>query len=175
MAVRLPEGAADLAEVVRTLDAEGLRVADLRLHSPALVHQRVPRQDAACWRARATRTSSPRASAGRGDRPGVQQHTAHADRRAGAARDAQDAAPALSDVPDRGLLSILLAVNASGLRAATYLPGFPTHSYVSFAIAVAFIQGATFAQINTGTNLAEDIDSGFFNRLALTPLRRATC
>ena len=37
--------------------------------------------------------------------------------------------------------AILLAVNASGLRAATHLPGFPTHSYVSFAIAVAFIQG----------------------------------
>jgi ABC-2 type transport system permease protein len=67
--------------------------------------------------------------------------------------------------------AILLAVNASGLRAATRLPGFPTHSYVSFAIAVAFIQGAMFSMINTGTNLAEDIESGFFNRLALTPLR----
>jgi ABC-2 type transport system permease protein len=67
---------------------------------------------------------------------------------------------------------ILLAVNASGLKAATKLPGFPTHSYVSFAVAVAFIQGGMFALINTGTNLAEDIESGFFNRLALTPLRR---
>jgi len=69
---------------------------------------------------------------------------------------------------------ILLAVNASGLKAATKLVGFPTHSYVSFAIAVAFIQGAMFALINTGTNLAEDIESGFFNRLALTPLRRVS-
>src|ERR1700747_1077738 len=69
---------------------------------------------------------------------------------------------------------ILLAVNASGLRAATRLPGFPTHSYASFAIAVAFIQGGMFALINTGTNLAEDIESGFFNRLALTPLRRTS-
>jgi ABC-2 type transport system permease protein len=70
--------------------------------------------------------------------------------------------------------AILLAVNASGLRAATRLRGFPTHSYVSFAIAIAFIQGAMFAMINTGTNLAQDIESGFFNRLALTPLRRAS-
>jgi len=69
---------------------------------------------------------------------------------------------------------ILLAVNASGLKAATRLPGFPTHSYVSFAIAVAFIQGGMFALINTGTNLAEDIEDGFFNRLALTPLRRVS-
>jgi ABC-2 type transport system permease protein len=69
---------------------------------------------------------------------------------------------------------ILLAVNASGLKAATRLPGFPTHSYISFAIAVAFIQGGMFALINTGTNLAEDIESGFFSRLALTPLRRVS-
>ncbi|HXW59561.1 MAG TPA: ABC transporter permease [Solirubrobacteraceae bacterium] len=68
--------------------------------------------------------------------------------------------------------AILLAVNASGLKAATRLPGFPTHSYVSFAIAVAFVQGALFSLINTGTNLAEDIESGFFNRLALTPMHR---
>ena len=67
---------------------------------------------------------------------------------------------------------ILLAVNASGLKAATKLPGFPTHSYISFAVAVAFIQGGMFALINTGTNLAEDIESGFFSRLALTPMHR---
>ncbi len=70
--------------------------------------------------------------------------------------------------------AILLIINASGLHAATLLPGFPTHSYVSFAIAVAFIQGAMFSLINTGTNLAEDIETGFFNRLALTPLRRVS-
>jgi ABC-2 type transport system permease protein len=70
--------------------------------------------------------------------------------------------------------AILLAVNASGLQAATRLPGFPTHSYVTFAIAVAFIQGAMFSLINAGTNLAEDIETGFFNRLALTPLRRVS-
>ncbi len=70
--------------------------------------------------------------------------------------------------------AILLAVNASGLKAATRLPGFPTHSYVSFAIAVAFIQGGMFSMINTGTNLAADIETGFFNRLALTPLSRVS-
>jgi ABC-2 type transport system permease protein len=70
--------------------------------------------------------------------------------------------------------AMLLAVNASGLKAATHLPGFPTHSYISFAIAVAFIQGGMFSLINTGTNLAEDIESGFFDRLALTPMRRVS-
>ena len=70
--------------------------------------------------------------------------------------------------------ALLLAVNASGLRAATRLPGFPSSSYISFAIAVAFIQGGMFSLINAGTNLAEDIESGFFNRLALTPMRRVS-
>jgi ABC-2 type transport system ATP-binding protein len=36
VAARLPDGVSDLAEIVRTLDAEGLKIADLRLHSPTL-------------------------------------------------------------------------------------------------------------------------------------------
>jgi ABC-2 type transport system ATP-binding protein len=36
VAISLREGVGDLAEIVRALDAEGLRVADLRLHSPSL-------------------------------------------------------------------------------------------------------------------------------------------
>jgi ABC-2 type transport system permease protein len=65
----------------------------------------------------------------------------------------------------------LLAVNASGLKRATNLPGFPTSSYVTFALAVPFIQGALFAVMGAGTDLGRDIETGFLNRLALTPLR----
>ncbi len=36
VAVRLPRGAGDLAEIVRAIDAANLQVADLRLHSPTL-------------------------------------------------------------------------------------------------------------------------------------------
>jgi ABC-2 type transport system permease protein len=68
---------------------------------------------------------------------------------------------------------LLLAVNSGGLKAVTHLPGFPTSSYVAFALAVPFIQGALFATMNAGTELARDIQSGFLNRLALTPLRGA--
>jgi ABC-2 type transport system permease protein len=66
---------------------------------------------------------------------------------------------------------LLLAVNASGLKSATRLPGFPTDSYLAFALAVPFIQGALFATMNAGTDLARDIQTGFLNRLALTPMR----
>ena len=66
---------------------------------------------------------------------------------------------------------LLLAVNSGGLKAETRLPGFPTHSFVAFALAVPFIQGALFATMNTGTDLARDIQTGFLNRLSLTPMR----
>jgi ABC-2 type transport system permease protein len=66
---------------------------------------------------------------------------------------------------------MLLAVNAGGLRASTLLKGFPTGSFFAFALAVPFIQGALFATMNAGTDLARDIQTGFLNRLALTPLR----
>ncbi len=65
----------------------------------------------------------------------------------------------------------LLAVNSAGLARVTRIPGFPTTSFLTFALAIPFMQGALFAVINTGTDLARDIETGFLNRLALTPLR----
>jgi ABC-2 type transport system permease protein len=67
---------------------------------------------------------------------------------------------------------LLLAVNSGGLKAETQLPGFPTSSYFAFALAVPFIQGALFSTMNAGTDLARDIQTGFLNRLTLTPMRR---
>jgi ABC-2 type transport system permease protein len=67
---------------------------------------------------------------------------------------------------------LLLSINSSGLDTATHLPGFPTDSYFQFALAIPFIQGALFSANSAGTNVASDIESGFLNRLALTPLRR---
>jgi ABC-2 type transport system permease protein len=66
---------------------------------------------------------------------------------------------------------LLLAVNAGGLRAATRLPGFPTNSFLAFALAVPFVQGALLATINANVEFARDIQTGFLNRLALTPVR----
>jgi ABC-2 type transport system permease protein len=66
---------------------------------------------------------------------------------------------------------LLFAINGSALGAARKIPGFPDVSYRDFALAVPFMQGALFVAITAGTDLARDIESGFFNRLALTPLR----
>jgi ABC-2 type transport system permease protein len=78
----------------------------------------------------------------------------------------------------RGLLAfpilfplILFAINGSALSAATKIPGFPPVSYRAFLLAVPFMQGALFVAVTAGVDLARDIESGFFNRLAMTPVR----
>jgi ABC-2 type transport system permease protein len=75
-------------------------------------------------------------------------------------------------VPSLVFPILLLSINSSGLDSATRLPGFPTNSYFQFALAIAFVQGALFSANSAGTNIANDIESGFLNRLSLTPLRR---
>ena len=65
----------------------------------------------------------------------------------------------------------LMLVNSAGLDASTDLPGFPTDSFLAFALAVPFIQGALFSTMNAGTDLARDIQTGFLNRLSLTSMR----
>ena len=74
-------------------------------------------------------------------------------------------------VPPLLFPTMLVAVNAAGLKPSTQLDGFPTDSFLAFAVAVPFIQGALFATMNAGTDLARDIQNGFLNRLALTPMR----
>jgi ABC-2 type transport system permease protein len=66
---------------------------------------------------------------------------------------------------------LLLAVNAGGLKAETRLPGFPTNSFLAFALAVPFVQGALLSTVNANVEFARDIQTGFLNRLALTPVR----
>jgi ABC-2 type transport system permease protein len=77
-------------------------------------------------------------------------------------------------VPSLFFPLLLLSINSSGLDSATRLPGFPTDSYFQFALAIPFIQGALFSANSAGTNVANDIESGFLNRLSLTPLRRVS-
>jgi ABC-2 type transport system permease protein len=64
-----------------------------------------------------------------------------------------------------------LFVIASGLDRAASLPGFPADSYIDFMFAIPFVHGALFTAVNSATELGRDIDTGFLNRLALTPAR----
>ena len=67
--------------------------------------------------------------------------------------------------------TLLMTMNSAGLKPSTHLAGFPTDSFLAFALAVPFVQGALFATMNAGTDLARDIQNGFLNRLALTPMK----
>ena len=77
-------------------------------------------------------------------------------------------------VPSLFFPLLLLSINSSGLASATHLAGFPTSSYFQFALAIPFVQGALFSANSAGTNIAGDIETGFLNRLSLTPLRRVS-
>lgn len=68
---------------------------------------------------------------------------------------------------------MLLAVNAGGLTSATELPGFPADTYLDFAFAFPLMQSAMFGATLAGAEFARDIENGFLNRLALTPMSPA--
>lgn len=70
---------------------------------------------------------------------------------------------------------MLLAVIASGTSAAQDLDAFPdVTSYLGFILPGTLVQGALLAGLTSGTALAADIESGFFDRLLAAPVRRAS-
>ena len=66
---------------------------------------------------------------------------------------------------------MLLTINSQGLSPATRIPGFPTDRFLDFLLVITFMQAALFATSASGLGLARDIESGFLDRLALTPMR----
>jgi ABC-2 type transport system permease protein len=66
---------------------------------------------------------------------------------------------------------MFFSINAYGLDAAARIPGFPADSYMDFAFAFPLVQASLFGAITAGADLARDIESGFFDRLSLTPMR----
>jgi ABC-type multidrug transport system permease subunit len=54
----------------------------------------------------------------------------------------------------------------------TGLEGFPTDSYMSWIVPLSCLQGAGFAGAATGSNLARDIEQGWFDRLLVVPVAR---
>lgn len=54
----------------------------------------------------------------------------------------------------------------------TGLHGFPTDSYLSWIVPLSCLQGAGFAGAAAGSNLARDIEHGWFDRLLVAPVPR---
>jgi ABC-2 type transport system permease protein len=78
-------------------------------------------------------------------------------------------------MPTMVLPLVLLAVIASGTSAGQGLPGFPdVASYLGFVVPGTIVQGALLAGLTSGTALAGDIESGFFDRLLAAPVHRTS-
>ena len=66
---------------------------------------------------------------------------------------------------------MLITINSSALQKATEIPGFPADRFLDFILVLTFMQGALFATSSAGLGLVRDIETGFLDRLALTPMR----
>lgn len=68
---------------------------------------------------------------------------------------------------------LLFILQGANLERASELPGFPADSYLAFFLTFPLIQGVLFAAISAGTDIADDIESGFMSRLSMTPMSSA--
>lgn len=68
---------------------------------------------------------------------------------------------------------LIFGFQSAGLSPATNIPGFPADSYLEFLLAFPLVQGSLFAAVSAGTDLAKDIETGFLNRLSMTPMNPA--
>jgi ABC-2 type transport system permease protein len=68
---------------------------------------------------------------------------------------------------------MLAAVNSAAFQRATDLPLFPdVDSFLDFLLPATMLQGVMFAAVNSGSDLALDIEDGFFERLLASPVWR---
>lgn len=52
------------------------------------------------------------------------------------------------------------------------LPGFPAHKAIDWFLPFTLLQGGAFAGITTGMGVARDLESGFYDRLLVSPASR---
>jgi ABC-2 type transport system permease protein len=73
-------------------------------------------------------------------------------------------------VPNLIFPLFMLAVLSGAADRVTKVPNFPTDSYVTFVLGAMMIQAAVGANTIAGISLGQDIETGFLNRIALTPI-----
>jgi ABC-2 type transport system permease protein len=77
-------------------------------------------------------------------------------------------------IPSFAFPLFLLAVLSGAGDRVTAIKGFPTDSYVTFVLGGMMVQSAAGAVTTAGLEMGSDIESGFLNRLVLTPVRGAS-
>ena len=73
-------------------------------------------------------------------------------------------------VPNLVFPLFLLAVMSGAGDRVTAIEGFPTDSYITFVLGGMLVQSAAGATTMAGLALGTDIQSGFLNRFAMTPV-----
>jgi ABC-2 type transport system permease protein len=70
---------------------------------------------------------------------------------------------------------IFMSLSSAALNESINLPGFPpVDSFLQFLVTTTIIQGALFGSISSGSNMAIDIEGGFFERLVASPVARTS-
>lgn len=70
---------------------------------------------------------------------------------------------------------LFMAMTASALNRSITLPGFPpVDGFVQFSVAATIVQGVLFGAVSAGTDMATDIEEGFFERLMASPVSRTS-
>lgn len=70
---------------------------------------------------------------------------------------------------------LFMAMTAAALNRAISLPGFPeVDGFVQFSVAATIVQGVLFGAVSAGTDMASDIEDGFFERLMASPVSRTS-
>lgn len=65
------------------------------------------------------------------------------------------------------------ALSSAAFQRSTRLPGFPpVDSFLDFLLAATVVQGVLFGSTTGGSNMAVDIQDGFFDRLVTSPAPR---
>ncbi|HUF34172.1 MAG TPA: ABC transporter permease [Acidimicrobiales bacterium] len=68
---------------------------------------------------------------------------------------------------------MIAAVNSSAMSRSIGLPGFPeVDSFLVFLLPATIVQGVMFGAVAGGTDIALDIENGFFDRLVASPVSR---
>lgn len=70
---------------------------------------------------------------------------------------------------------MIAAVNSAALERTTNLPAFPeVESFLQFLLPATIVQGVLFGGIIAGSDMALDVQDGFFERLVASPVARTS-
>lgn len=70
---------------------------------------------------------------------------------------------------------MFMALSSAAFDRTTQLRGFPAaESFLQFLICATIVQGALFASVAVGSDMAHDIEEGFFDRLVASPVARTS-